>query len=79
MDTYGWVLYQQKKYTEAKLFIENALLKEPNNGVLNEHLGDVYYQLKENEKAMEYWKKAVGNGNSSSSLSLKINSKKLID
>jgi tetratricopeptide (TPR) repeat protein len=79
LDTYGWILYQQKKYADAKVYIEQALLKEPDNGVLNEHFGDVCFQLNETDKALFYWKKAKEKGDTSQTLNQKINTGKLIE
>jgi tetratricopeptide (TPR) repeat protein len=79
LDTYGWILYQEKKYADAKMFIEKAVLQHPNDAILNEHLGDVYFQLNETENAMRFWKKAQENGSKSTTLGQKIISKKLID
>ncbi|MCX6188677.1 MAG: tetratricopeptide repeat protein [Bacteroidetes bacterium] len=79
LDTYGWILYQQEKYADAKIFIEKALALDPANNVLFEHIGDVSFQLNETELAMTYWKKAKENGNISPGLQKKINSKKLTD
>ncbi len=79
LDTYGWILYQEKKYTEAKTYIEKALAQLPDDGILNEHLGDIYYQLNDADKAITYWKRARDHGNKSATLNQKIIDKKLID
>lgn len=79
LDTYGWILYQEKKFTEAKVYLEKALEQQPKNSVLNEHLGDVYFQLHQTESALVYWKIARDHGNTSQSLNQKINTGKLIE
>lgn len=79
LDTYGWILYQEKKYTEAKVYLEKALEQQPQNGVLNEHLGDVYFQLHQMESALTYWKAARDHGNTSERLNQKINTGKVIE
>jgi len=63
LDTYGWILFEQKMYSIAKLYIENALKyskeKEVEIGAeVYEHYGDVLYKTGEAEKALEYWIKA---------------------
>ncbi len=59
LDTYAWILFEKGRYTEARIYIEQALR---NGGekirVIVEHCGDIYYMLGEKEKALEYWKKA---------------------
>jgi tetratricopeptide (TPR) repeat protein len=57
LDTFGWVLYANKEYAEAKKYLEKAALHSP-SGTIIEHYGDVLYQLGEVEKAHEQWKKA---------------------
>jgi tetratricopeptide (TPR) repeat protein len=60
LDTYGWILYQQGKYNEAKEYIQKALKATgDDDATLLEHLGDIYFKLNDSEKAMELWKRAV--------------------
>ncbi len=63
-DTYGWILFQQNKYDDAKVWIGKALDNGGRgNGTLLEHYGDVLYKLGETENALKYWmdaKKASG-------------------
>jgi tetratricopeptide (TPR) repeat protein len=72
MDTYGWILYTQKKYVEAKQYIEKSLLYSPNNAEVCEHLGDVLFQLNDKEGALKNWKKAKELGSDSKLLDKKI-------
>lgn len=59
LDTYAWILFELKRYAEAKIYIEQALENGGDvSGVIIEHAGDVYYMLGEKEKAMELWLKA---------------------
>lgn len=60
MDTYGWIMYKKGDYKKAKEYIEKAIAREDvsQSATLWDHLGDVYYQLKDKEKAIECWKKA---------------------
>ncbi len=57
-DTYGWILFVQKKYTDAKIQIEKSLQMEPKNPEVVDHYGDVLFHLGETEKAVEQWKLA---------------------
>ncbi len=57
LDTYGWVLYISKDYSEAKKYLERAV-KNTKSGIIVEHYGDVLYRLGEVEKALEQWRKA---------------------
>ncbi len=80
MDTYGWVLYRQGKYKEAKTYILKAIESGAEaDPALWEHLGDIEYKLGNKEEAVEHWKKAESKGEASDSLKQKINEKKLHD
>jgi Tfp pilus assembly protein PilF len=77
LDTYGWILFQQGNYQDAKKYIEKAIsIDDEDNGTLYDHLGDVYYKLNHTEKALEYWLKAKQAGENSPTLLKKINDKK---
>ena len=80
-DTYGWILYEQKKYTEALEWLHKAEAHGgENNGTILEHIGDAYFRSGNVDKAMEYWKKAKESGNEvSDKLDLKIQRKKIIE
>lgn len=74
-DTYGWILYQQGKYSEAKKWIQAAFDKSESADVAH-HLGDVYFKTGELSKALEFWKKAKELGIDTPELNLKISSGK---
>lgn len=79
LDTYAWILFQQERYKEAKIYIDQTIKndKAP-SGVVIEHAGDIYFNAGEPEKALEYWKQASENGNNSAILKRKIEQKKYI-
>ena len=84
IDTYAWVLFQQQKYAEAKVYIDqvlNIVGKEPDkdDATLIEHAGDIYSQCGFKDKALEYWKQAQGLGVKSKTLERKIKKKKYIE
>lgn len=59
LDTYAWILFEKGRYTEARIYIEQALRNGGEKSrVIMEHCGDIYYMLGEKDKALEYWKKA---------------------
>ena len=79
-DTYGWILYQMKKYDDAKTWIGKAIeAGGKTNGTLLEHYGDVLFQLGETDSAIKYWIDAKKYGGSSSLLDKKIADKKLYE
>ena len=79
-DTYAWVLYREKKYSDAKTWMEKALAgtSDP-SGAMYEHFGDILYQLDNKENAVEYWIKAKNKGGGSEFLEKKIADKKIYE
>jgi tetratricopeptide (TPR) repeat protein len=78
MDTYAWVLYQQGKYQDAKLWLEKAISKGADNrAVILEHYGDVLFKLNQVDNAVDFWKKAKLKGGDALKLDRKINDKKI--
>ncbi|MDR6942853.1 tetratricopeptide repeat protein [Mucilaginibacter pocheonensis] len=76
-DTYAWVLFKQKKYTEAKVWMEKALAHDKDNSSAKyEHYGDILYYLGNTDAAVQNWKKAKEHGGQSPVLERKINEKK---
>jgi len=53
-DTYAWILFKQKKYAEAKIWMEKALAHNKDNSpVQYEHYGDIMFQLGNTDAALE--------------------------
>ena len=73
-DTYGWILFQQGKYEEAKRWLKKALNNGGDkSGTVLEHYGDVLFKIDGNTKrALEYWLKAKTAGDYSDDLDKKI-------
>ena len=79
LDTYAWILFIQKRYEEAKIYIEQAIKYDDDlSNVVDEHVGDIYYMTGETEKAIEYWNKSLNEGNHSETLKKKIKLRKYI-
>jgi tetratricopeptide (TPR) repeat protein len=79
-DTYAWILFKQKDYTGAKLWIEKALADDKDHSaVKSEHYGDIMFCLGSVDAAVENWKKAKENGDRSPLLDRKINERKYIE
>jgi tetratricopeptide (TPR) repeat protein len=79
-DTYAWILFKQKDYDGAKLWIEKALTDDKDkSGVKSEHFGDIMFYLGNIDAAVENWKKAKANGDNSPLLERKINERKYFE
>lgn len=79
LDTYGWILFMQQQYEEAKVQIEKSLLIEPENAEVIDHYGDILYKLGKIDEAVIQWKKAKELGTESVILEKKIRDKKWYD
>ena len=65
LDTHAWVLYRQRRYPEAKRYIDKVLDKieeagapEPEDANLYDHAGDIYFRLRKRREAIELWRTA---------------------
>jgi tetratricopeptide (TPR) repeat protein len=81
LDTYGWILYQQGKYKDARTYVQKAIDQAGGeaDGTLYDHLGDVLYQLGEKSKALDAWKRAQQKGADNTLLPKKIAEGKLYE
>lgn len=62
LDTYAWILFMQQRYSEAKIYIDQALQNKDDsvdNSVILEHAGDIYACCNDNDKALGYWQDAL--------------------
>ena len=76
LDTYAWILYKQKRFAEAKIYIDMALkftADSTNDTTLREHAGDIYVGLKDYAGAVEFYKQALQQGGDIKILTKKIN------
>lgn len=73
MDTYAWVLFRQKKYVEARTWIEKALASGAESGEVVEHYGDILFELGDKDGALAQWRKAQTLGGASGTIGRKIN------
>ena len=83
LDTYAWILYQQKRYEEARIYIDRALENDTTgvdaNGEILDHAGDIYFQLGMPDKALEFWQRALPLGvENEAVLQKKIKKKKIV-
>ena len=60
LDTYAWILFMQKRYSEARIYIDQTLQNDSDSSaVLLEHAGDIYYQAGDTVQALSYWQQAL--------------------
>lgn len=79
LDTYAWILFQQKRYEKAKIYIDQAIRSDSTlTGVVKEHAGDIYAMTGDIDKALEFWQQSLKGGNQSAVLKKKIQLKKYV-
>lgn len=87
LDTYAWILFMQNRYTEAKIYINQALQNIDtltidgdtiSNAAIYEHAGDIYWHCDEPSSALTYWKDALKGDGENKVLIRKIKLKKYI-
>ena len=62
LDTYAWILFQQERYSEAKIYIDQAinhLDSTENNSTVIEHAGDIYFYTGDMDGAVAKWREAL--------------------
>ncbi len=60
LDTYAWILFMQKRYSEARIYIDQTLQNDSDtSAVLLEHAGDIYYHVGDTDKALMFWQQSL--------------------
>jgi tetratricopeptide (TPR) repeat protein len=79
-DTYAWIFYKEKKYSDAKTWEDKSLQHGGSNdpGELD-HYGDILYQLGDVDGAVKYWKMAKDLHVDSAVIDKKITDRKLYE
>ena len=79
LDTYAWILFMQKRYAEARIYIDKTLqndsLPDP---VMLEHAGDIYALCGDTAAATAYWQEALDKDPDNKLLRRKLKKKKYI-
>jgi tetratricopeptide (TPR) repeat protein len=79
LDTYAWILFIKGNYTQARIYIDNAMKNggESSSDVV-EHCGDIHAMTDDITGAVKYWTLSQKLGNKSKVLKQKIVKKKYI-
>ena len=88
LDTYAWILFRQKRYAEAKVYIDQAMqniealagIEEDSlsNATIYEHAGDIYWFCDEPTCALVFWQDALKGDADNKVLARKIKLKKYV-
>jgi tetratricopeptide (TPR) repeat protein len=77
LDTYAWILFQQGKYEDAKIYLQKAVsIGTDKSAVVFEHYGDVLFKLNDTTEAIKYWELANSKGGASEMIGKKLKEKK---
>ena len=85
LDTYAWILFLQRRYDEARAYIDRALENDTTDSaaagqgpsaVVIEHAGDIYAQCGDRKRAVELWQQAIQAGGDKAALERKIKGNK---
>jgi tetratricopeptide (TPR) repeat protein len=79
IDTKGLILFQKGMFEDALKSFLNAYALNPNDAIINEHLGDTYFKNGNIDKAVSFWLKAKEFGSRNTVLDKKINSKQFYE
>ncbi|HEY1095640.1 MAG TPA: tetratricopeptide repeat protein [Alphaproteobacteria bacterium] len=61
IDSMGWVLYRMGYFKEAVPYLEESVQFLPADAVINDHLGDAYWQVGREQEARFQWERALKN------------------
>lgn len=79
LDTYAWILFKQKRYAEAKIYIDQTLLCDSDSSaVILEHAGDIYAMSGDVARALVLWAEALKKAPGNKVLIRKIKQKKYL-
>ena len=79
-DTLAWILFKNKNYSEARIWIEKSIKNDKRkSSTLLDHYGDILFHLGDKEAAIDAWKKAKAAGSKSQILERKINENKYFE
>lgn len=81
LDTYAWIIFMQERYSEAKIYIDQAIQhldSTENNSVIYEHAGDIYYHTGDVDGALACWHVALKTDSENKVLIRKIKLRKYV-
>lgn len=79
LDTYAWILFMQRRYAEAKIYIDQAVQNDSDSSaVILEHAGDIHAKAGDIDGAVELWARAAAKDPANKLLARKIRQRKYI-
>ena len=59
IDSIGWAHYLAGNYSEAEKLLKKAIQIMPDDPIVNDHYGDILWQLDRKIEAQYYWKSVL--------------------
>src|SRR5262249_5899261 len=59
LDSLGWTLYRMKRFDQAEGPLKEAVQAIPEEPVVHDHLGDLYWALGRRDEAVRAWQEAL--------------------
>ena len=59
MDTLGWLYYLKGSYLNAIAEFQDSLARDPDNPIINYHMGLAYYKNNQPDKASKFLEEAL--------------------
>ncbi len=79
LDTYAWILFMQKRYAEARIYIDQAVQNDSTaSSVILDHAGDIYALNGDMDSAVKFWQQALADAPQNKIVRKKIKRKKYI-
>lgn len=76
-DSLGWAFYKLGRYDDAVVYLEKASEIEPANALINDHLGDAYWQSNRKNEAVFQWEHTLKMKDDSGEVNFKDIKKKI--
>ena len=77
-DSLGWALYKLKNFSEAKLYLEKAIILMPQDPIVNDHCADCLWMNNNKIQARYFWKNVLKLKNADKELKNKVEKKLLL-
>ena len=76
-DSLGWALYKLKNFSEAKKYLEMAIILMPTDPIVNDHFADCLWMNKQEIEARYYWNNVLKSDAAEEELKKKVEKKLL--
>ena len=76
-DSLGWALYKTKNFSEAKKYLEIAMMLLPRDPIINDHYADCLWMNNHKIQARYYWNNVLKSDKAEDELKSKVEKKML--